>query len=60
MTVEIEINFSSNDFEHVLKWYLVAYRDKQPNVQDMKLYNKFCVLMESMKEDEEYEKSLTE
>jgi hypothetical protein len=49
---EIEINFSSQDFERALKWYGLAFKDRHPSIEDEKIYNKLGVLVDSLRQDE--------
>ena len=53
MTLDIEINYTSRDFETPLKWYSMI---KNPTNKDKDAYNKLKVLVDSMKIDEEKEK----
>lgn len=53
MTLEVEINFCSEDFEKVLKWYSLAFKGKHPNKEDERVFNKMSMLSISLKEDED-------
>lgn len=57
MTLDIEINFNSRDFEIPLKWYSMI---KEPNKQDIDAYNKLKILVDSMKKDEKEEREAKE
>ncbi len=53
---EIEINFSSEDFERALKWYFLAFKGRHPSMEDEKIFNKLGVLVDSLRQDEIMEK----
>ena len=55
MTLEVEINFCSSDFDKVLKWYSLAFKGKHPNKEDERVFNKLSVLTDSLRQDEKEE-----
>ena len=53
MALEIEINFYPEDFERVLQWYSLAFKDAMQTNEDTRIYNKISVLAKSLKEDKD-------
>jgi len=55
MTLEVEINYPIEDFERILKWFSLAFKDGKQTAEDERIYNKFVILVRSLKEDQEDE-----
>jgi len=56
MRVEWEIGLYAIDFEKILKWYNLAFKDKHPSKDDEKLFHKMEWIADDLRIQEREEK----
>jgi len=58
--IDWEIGLYAEDFEQVLKWYNLLYKDKHPSKQDEKLFHKVEWIAEDLRKQAQEERELVD